>query len=163
MSSGIYIRLRCGRKLSPVNTFLFARYGLIFMSHTIPQIILTPNCSAAELATVILAATFPTMPRLWVYLRTGDRNAQRGASSKQHSIPYSSRKPQQPMNVQSSPSSRDDMPLRREYGELQDGGIDFQKDELEMQILKTETYEVMSQPQEVHVHEKSRVHFGLPD
>ena len=55
------------------------------------------------------------------------------------------------------------MPLRREYGELQDGGIDFQKDELEMQILKTETYEVMSQPQEVHVQEKSKVHFGLPD
>jgi len=93
---------------------------------------------------MILAATFPTMPRLWIYLRTGDRTAQRISSSERRSAPYSSRKPRQPMNSDNTPTSDDNIPLKGGYKELQDGKKGRRKEELEMQILKTETYEVSS-------------------
>ena len=107
---------------------------------------MAPISSAAELATIILAATFPTMPRLWIYIRTGDRNGQRYTSSERRSAALSLRKPRPPVTVEHSTTS-DILPLKGRYQELQDGKRTT-TEELEMQIMKTETYEVTSQPAE---------------
>ena len=103
--------------------------------------------SAAELATVIIAGTFPTMPRLWAYIWTRDREAQRHTytSSELRLAPYSTRKARQPIRVEQSSSSGDNVPLKGDYSKLQGREKKSRQDELEMQILKTQTYEVTSQ------------------
>ena len=88
------------------------------------------------------------MPRLWIYIRTGDRNGQRYTSSGRRSAALSSRKPRPPVTVEHSITS-DILPLKGRYQELQDGKKGRRTtEELEMQIMKTETYEVTSQPAE---------------
>ena len=60
----------------------------------------------------------------------------------------SSRKPRPPATVEHSTTS-DILPLKGRYQELLDGKKGRRTpEELEMQIMKTETYEVTSQPKE---------------
>ena len=89
------------------------------------------------------------MPRLWIYIRTGDRNGERYSSGEQSSAPLSSRIQRQPVNVENSHTSDDIVPLNGRYHELHNGKKGRQTEELEMQILKTETYEVTSQLREM--------------
>ena len=77
------------------------------------------------------------MPRLWVYIWTRDREAQRHTHTGSEPR-YSTRKQRQPIHVEESSSSGD-------YSKLQDREKNRRRDELEMQILKTQTYEVTSQ------------------
>ncbi len=91
---------------------------------------------------MILAATFPTMPRLWAFIRTGDRNAQQYISNKRRSASHPSRKTRQSIFVKQSSSPEDNIPLKGIYTELQS---ERRKKSLGMQILKTEEYEVTSQ------------------
>ena len=95
---------------------------------------------------MILAATFPTMPRLWVYLWTRERNAQRGThtSNERRLAPYRIRRPRQLISEEHWSSSGDNLPLKGDYSKLQGREKESRQDELEMQILKTETYEVIS-------------------
>ena len=96
---------------------------------------------------MILAATFPTMPRLWVYIWARDREAQRNThtSSERRLARYSTRKQRQPIHLEQSSSSGDKVPLKGDYSKLQARERNCRQDELGMQILKTETYEVTSQ------------------
>ena len=95
---------------------------------------------------MILAATFPTMPRLWVYLWTRERYAQRGThtSNERRLAPYWIRRPRQLISEEQWSSSGDNLPLKGDYSKLQGREKESRQDELEMQILKTETYEVIS-------------------
>lgn len=94
---------------------------------------------------MILAATFPTMPRLWAFIRTGDRNAQQYISNERRSTSYVPRKTRQSIHVKQSSSPEDNIPLKRSYTELQSSAKEHRKEGLGMQILKTEEYEVTSQ------------------
>ena len=85
------------------------------------------------------------MPRLWTYIRTNERNVQHYGSSRGRLTPFSSHKPRQPINVENSPSAEDNVPLKGKYKELQDDKKRHDKEGLEMQILKTETYTVTCQ------------------
>lgn len=90
---------------------------------------------------MILAATIPTMPRLWKYIRTGDRNVERFAGADRRTHRRWSRKLGQPMNVKKSITSSDAIPLGASYGELQDKKV-RPSGELEMQIMRTDSFEV---------------------
>ena len=94
---------------------------------------------------MILAATFPTMPRLWAFIRTGDRNAQQYMSNERRSASHAPRKTQQSIHVKQSSSPEDNIPLKGSYTELQSSAEELRKKSLGMQILKTEEYEVTSQ------------------
>ena len=86
------------------------------------------------------------MPRLWVYIRTRDRNAQQFKSNERRLAPYPSRKSRQSVQGEHSSSLGDKVPLNGGYRELASGKEKSPKEELEMQIMRTETYEVTSQP-----------------
>ena len=114
--------------------------------------------SAAEMATLIIAATFPTMPRSWVFVRTGDRNAL--STNKRSAPPYStSRKQRRPIQLEPSRWAGDTATLNGGYKELRTGKNKVRREEdLELQILKAETYKVtsyMKKPAETY-------HFGKP-
>ena len=83
------------------------------------------------------------MPRLWAFIRTGDRNTQQVISNERRSTPYPPHWPRRSIHLKNFSSLGDKVPLNGDYRELQ-GGIKTkgQKDEVEMGILKTETYEV---------------------
>ena len=87
------------------------------------------------------------MPRLWVFIWTRDREAQRHThkSSERRLARYSTRKQRQPIHVEESSLSGANVAPKGDYGKLQDRGNNCRQDELGMQIMKTQTYEVTSQ------------------
>ncbi|MDI1484977.1 MAG: hypothetical protein OHK93_000111 [Ramalina farinacea] len=98
---------------------------------------------AAELTTVILVATLPSMPRLWKFIRTGDRNSQRCPGSERRLYhPSWSRKLGRPINAKEPITSTDAIPLGASYWVLQDKKKAHPSGELEMQIMRTDSYEV---------------------
>ena len=94
---------------------------------------------------MILAATFPTMPRLWAFIRTGDRNAQKYTSNERRSASHPPRNTRQSIHITHSSSPEDNIPLKGSYTEIQSSAEERRKKSLGMQILKTEEYEVTSQ------------------
>lgn len=126
------MRLVYSIKLTETDDFFWAVYPVAMWA-------------AAELATVIIAATFPTMPRLWTFVRTGDRNA---LSNERRSTPHWPRKPRQQNHVVPTSLPGDDMPPKRAYMELRRWKSKSRKDELETQITRTDSYEVTSQKQD---------------
>ena len=94
---------------------------------------------------MILAATFPVLPRFWAYIRTGERNPQKHANNQRRPAPYPSRKPRHLDHVEAPSSSDDIVPLKRGAMGLHDGSRKDREDMFEMQIMKTETYEVTTQ------------------
>ena len=98
--------------------------------------------SAAEYTTIVLAATFPILPRLWKYVRTGSRDGTEDSHKARQRAPYSPQKQRQPFHAAHISASGGEQPLKRGYKDLNSSKRGSQLEEMEMAILKTDTFEV---------------------
>ena len=99
---------------------------------------------AAELTTVILAATLPTAPRFWRYLRTGNRNARQHVNNEGHSA-LSSRTSRKLVRNPLVTVSSDAATPKRWYKKLRYKAKDPLDEEMQMQIMKTQRIEVTTE------------------